>query len=86
LDADIRTSLRQEAYSLLSAEHYLIEEMARAGRPPESRAVQILQRWRQDPDLDGIRAPSRLAGLPEPERHRFESLWRSVGETLERFQ
>jgi tetratricopeptide (TPR) repeat protein len=45
-----------------------------------------MQLWQRDPDLEGVRNPTELARLPEPERKAWEKLWEDVVSTLSRAQ
>ena len=46
------------------------------------RAAQSLTRWRVDPDLTGLRAPSELASLSTDERRDCLALWAEVDDLL----
>jgi serine/threonine-protein kinase len=48
------------------------------------RAAQTLTRWRGDPDLTGLRAPSELARLSAEERIDCVSLWAEFDDLLNR--
>jgi serine/threonine-protein kinase len=48
------------------------------------RAAQTLTRWRADPDLAGLRAPSELAKLSADERKDCFALWAEVDDLLSR--
>jgi serine/threonine-protein kinase len=48
------------------------------------RAAQTLTRWRADPDLAGLRAPSELAKLSADERKDSVALWAEVDDLLSR--
>jgi hypothetical protein len=42
----------------------------------------VLRIWLRDPDLDGVRDPDRLAGLPPAERPDWQRLWADVAALL----
>jgi serine/threonine-protein kinase len=48
------------------------------------RAAQTLTRWRADPDLAGLRAPSELAKLSADERKDCLALWAEFDDVLHR--
>jgi eukaryotic-like serine/threonine-protein kinase len=48
------------------------------------RAAQAVTRWRADPDLAGLRAPSELAKLSADERKDCLALWGEVDDLLSR--
>ena len=48
--------------------------------------VRILARWKEDPDLAGVRNEAALIKLPEPERREWQALWTEVDALLKRAQ
>jgi eukaryotic-like serine/threonine-protein kinase len=54
--------------------------------PPRPRVLQVLTRWRTDPDLAGLREPAELDKLPADERKDCLAFWDEVGGVLNRTQ
>jgi serine/threonine-protein kinase len=46
----------------------------------------MLSRWRDDPDLAGLRDPAALEQLPPAERQDYQALWQEVAALLRRAQ
>jgi hypothetical protein len=44
----------------------------------------MLDRWKADPALAGIRDPKALAGLPDAERAGWQALWAEVDAAIAR--
>jgi hypothetical protein len=51
-----------------------------------SANAQILDHWKRDNDLAGIREPEALAKLPEAEQKEWQALWAEVKALLKRAQ
>ena len=54
--------------------------------PARPRVLQVLTRWRTDPDLAGLREPAELDKLPADERKDCLAFWDEVGGVLNRTQ
>src|SRR5262249_24085929 len=82
-DDAARAQLRQQALDWLKAERSAWARLLDSG-PPQARAAttQVLQHWRGDPDLAGVRDPDALAKLPETERAAWRALWADVDALL----
>ena len=79
LDAEEYARLRGQSLAWLRAE--LAVSRAELEKTPEKMRPEIRKRmeiWQQDRDLDGVRSPAALAGLPEAERQEWQQLWRDV--------
>jgi eukaryotic-like serine/threonine-protein kinase len=74
-DADARARWRQQALDWLKAD---LERRGRTGPAPRER----LARWKQDPDLAGVRDGPALAALPAAEREEWQALWAEVDRLL----
>jgi len=83
LDDAAKTLMRRRAYEWLKADHRALSTIASEGRPQyRAQVQQFFQHWTVDPNLAGIRDPSALSRLPEPERKDWRSLWSAVGDLL----
>jgi hypothetical protein len=74
-DADARARWRRQALDWLKAD---LERRGRAGPTLRER----LARWKQAPDLAGVRDQSALAALPVTEREEWRALWAEVDRIL----
>jgi serine/threonine-protein kinase len=83
IDPGERARWRQQAHAWLGADLRLWARQA-DGAGPADRAVirKNLARWQTDPDLEGVRAESALAGLPPEERADWQKLWAAVEATV----
>jgi serine/threonine-protein kinase len=81
-----RTKLRTQSRAWLEADLDAWERLLEKPAQDSARAsvVKTLNRWRRDPDLSGVRYPSAMARLPEPERAKWTALWRRVDAALTR--
>ncbi len=84
-DEAARAAFRRQALAWLEAE--LGELSAAPGRSGASaqdrdRAIRSLRRWREDPDLAGIRDPDALGTLPEADREACRALWDAADRRL----
>jgi tetratricopeptide (TPR) repeat protein len=76
---------RKQAVAWLAAELALWTKQADPG-PSQSKTlvVRTLRRWKQDPDLAGIRDAAAIQALPEEERKICRALWTDVDTLLGR--
>jgi hypothetical protein len=70
--------LRSQALAWLHAEVGAMKRQVAVDADGPGRVTDTVQRWRSDPDLEGVRDPSRLAGLPEAERSAWGAFWEDV--------
>jgi serine/threonine-protein kinase len=82
-----RARLRKQALDWLRA-NLAVRTGKLDSRTPASRASasRAASRWRQDPNLAGIRDPEALAQLPEGERNACEAFWAEVQALFDRAQ
>ena len=84
LDEPARTALRRRACEWLDAERAAWSSTLRNGSPTDRARIRpTLEQWKQDSDLEGVRAPDALARLPEPERKRWQVLWAQTDALLQ---
>ncbi|MBK8974390.1 MAG: hypothetical protein IPM29_00540 [Planctomycetes bacterium] len=77
-----RTAWRGEALGWLRRE---LEDLAMGlDAGATTPIVAALEHWLADPDLDGVRAETRLRDLPPPESQVWRSLWNEHAKLLER--
>jgi tetratricopeptide (TPR) repeat protein len=78
-DDAAKVKLRQQALDWLRAEYKAWHQLFQSG-PPQARPfiANVLRRWKQDPDLAGIRDDEALARLPGAERKEWQALWADV--------
>ncbi len=82
-----RTRLREQARQWLRADLAARARAFDAGSTATRGAVRMaLTRWRNDPDLAGLREPSELNNLPADERKECLALWAEVAALLARTQ
>jgi hypothetical protein len=82
---DQKTKLRQLALGLLTAELGAWTKLLETAKKEQRGAiVTILEHWRRDVDLVGIRDDAGLAKLPEAERAAFRKLWSDVDTLLKK--
>jgi hypothetical protein len=85
--ATATAKLRSQALEWLKAEQAAWAKILESGPPEERPAIaQILDHWKRDNDLAGIRAAEALANLPEAERKEWQALWAEVEALLKRTQ
>jgi serine/threonine-protein kinase len=78
-DAYARAKLRGQALAWLNSELAAWSKMVDAGNPNGRAAVrQVLEHWKGDPDLAGLRDEAELAKLPADERQAWRALWKGV--------
>jgi tetratricopeptide (TPR) repeat protein len=79
LDEPAKARWRQQALDWLAADLAYGTKLVQTG-PPEAKDLvsQILQFWKTDPDLAGIRDPAALEELPEAQRRAWRDLWAAV--------
>jgi hypothetical protein len=81
-DAD-RARLRKQAYTWLGANLAAWTSREAKGSPADREAFRrVLNHWRSDPDLVGVRDEGHLSGLPTEERERWHRLWSDVDARL----
>ena len=87
LDEAAKTRWRKQAIDWLKADLVVWTRQVEAG-PPQARqlAAQILQQWKADTDLAGIRERTALGKLPEDEQNACRSLWAEVEVVLKNAQ
>lgn len=78
-----RAGLRGQARDWLRAELSVCAKQVRRGPGGRALARPVLQDWRVDPALAGVRDPEALARLPEAERRAWQQLWRDLDALLE---
>jgi serine/threonine-protein kinase len=85
LDNQQRARLRQRALAWLHADLPLLDKQMKSGRPGEvALARAVLEHWRKDPDLAGLRDKDPLARLPAEERAACAKLWADVAALLKK--
>jgi serine/threonine-protein kinase len=83
LPEDQKSELRRQALAWLRAELERAAKLLEPGPPPaRATVVRTLQRWQQDRDLAGVRAPAALAKLPQAERQDLAKFWDEVAALL----
>jgi serine/threonine-protein kinase len=83
LDGQERSRLRRQAMAWLRADLAAWAALAEKATPQARQGVRrALTRWRQDPDLAGVRDPAELVKLPEAERQACRDLWAAVDAVL----
>jgi hypothetical protein len=83
LGAGERSRLRAQALAWLRAELASWATLADKTAPEARRQLAAtLAHWRKDPDLAGVRDPTALDALPEPERAAWRKLWADVDALL----
>lgn len=76
--------LRKQARDWLCLELAAWTEKVDTGTEPDRiQAQKLLARWRDDPDLAGLRDPGGLEKLSPDERQECRSLWRDVEAVIE---
>jgi tetratricopeptide (TPR) repeat protein len=82
-DEAARAKLRGKARDWLAAELTVWAGLLASG-PPEVRKTiaPVLDHWKKDPDLAGVRGPEALDGFPEMERAAWTDLWDKVDALL----
>jgi tRNA A-37 threonylcarbamoyl transferase component Bud32 len=84
LDAETRAHWRKQALVWLRADLSFLTEAARNGQPNTVAAVhQVLEHWRTDSDLAGIRDSTALDQLPAEEKASLQQLWNDVDQLLQ---
>jgi hypothetical protein len=82
-DEAARARLRRQVLDWLRAERADHARVLKSGRSSARPAVrQMLEHWRRDPDLAGLRDREGLAKLPAAERADWQKLWSEVEELL----
>jgi tetratricopeptide (TPR) repeat protein len=79
LDEAAKAKLRKQAHDWLTAELVTWSKICESG-PAQAKAFifRMLDHWKQDPDLAGIRDAPELAKLTEAERKEWKALWADV--------
>ncbi len=84
-DAAAKAGLRRQALDWLRAELAAWSKVLDSRDPKARSAIAaILQHWKQDPDLAGVRDGAALAALPQAERDNWKALWAEVDRLLDR--
>ena len=82
-DAAAKVELRRKALDWLRAELSAWSKVLDSADPKARAAVAaILQHWRVDTDLVGVRDGDAIATLPADERRAWEALWKDVDALL----
>jgi serine/threonine-protein kinase len=82
-----RTELRRQALIWLRAELASWRKESETGKLESRRNVGwVLQCWKADPDLAGVRYPEALAKLTEEEQRAWRALWADVDTLLKQVQ
>ena len=86
-DAKERGRWRQQALDWLRADLALWTKVGN-GTDRQGRAVtaQVLQHWKKDPDLAGVRDADAVAKLPADEQDAWRQLWADVDAVLKKAQ
>jgi serine/threonine-protein kinase len=80
-----KTELRQQALNWLTADLGTCTKLLGTATQEQHRViVGMLEHWKQDSDLAGIRVDSELAKLAETERAAFRKLWADVDVLLKK--
>jgi tetratricopeptide (TPR) repeat protein len=80
-----RSRLRRQAQAWLKADaDAWAARLARGKEEERIRVGEMLQRWRREADLAGVRGPQALEKLPEEEREEWRELWARVEGLLAR--
>jgi eukaryotic-like serine/threonine-protein kinase len=78
-DEQARAQFRMQALEWLEADLVARGKLLNHGNAAErTRQVEVLEEWKTDPNLAGVRDSNRLTKLPEEERRRFIDLWSHV--------
>lgn len=82
-DESTRTGMRAQALEWLREDLKFWAAMAKDNRPEvRAAAFQVVDHWKVDPDLQGVRDSSELAKLPPSEQEEFGRLWEKVNKFL----
>ncbi len=81
-DQATRTVLRMQALAWLSADLGAWSKRLADDAKSAPNIHRIIEHWRIDPDLAGVRDPSALDSLPESERRAWQALWSDVERLL----
>jgi hypothetical protein len=82
-----RTRWRTLALQWLRAELTRWRRQLNNGQPDANPAIRnTLRRWQKHADLAGVRDPTALSRLPEPEQEAWRRLWADVARTLSKAQ
>ncbi len=84
LSADDRARLRKQAVAWLHADLKFWEKRMQGSKRRAREAVNRLEHWLHDRDLEGVRDPEELAKLPEEEMKAWRALWAEVRALLEK--
>jgi serine/threonine-protein kinase len=83
LDDQARVRLRKQALGWLKAERDARALYMRSAPPAaRERVAATMRRWREQPDLVGVRDSEALAKLPGDEQKAWRSLWQEIDELL----
>jgi Flp pilus assembly protein TadD len=86
-DAAARAKLRGQALGWLKDELAAWSKLLDDAQPKARATVRpVLDHWKADPDLAGLRDEAELAKLPEEERRAWRALWEDVGTLLKKTQ
>ena len=80
LSDEEKAHCRKQAIDWLKADLTAWSKILESGPPPPARQAisQMLQHWKADPDLAGLRDPAALAKLPHDEQKACRALWSDV--------
>ncbi len=82
-DDSSKTKLRQQALEWLEAELATYSKLVeRTGIQQKGEIAKILEDWKIDSDLNGVRDQKELEALPQAERTAFQKLWADVDRLL----
>jgi tetratricopeptide (TPR) repeat protein len=79
-----KTVLRRQARDYLTAELAAWSKLLEAEPRARPAVLPILQHWKKDADLAGIRDPDALAKLPADEQDAWNALWKDVDALLKK--
>lgn len=86
-DEEARAKLRTQALSWLKGELAAWSRTLEGDKSGASQLVRgVLEHWKKDSDLSGVRDPDALAKLPDEEKQAWRTLWREVNALLRKVQ
>ena len=82
---DEKTKLRRQSLDWLKTELDVWTKLAQSANNDQRGAIaRMLQHWKEDPDLAGIRDDAELAKLPASERAEFVKVWSDLDALLKK--
>ncbi len=80
-----RARWRRQSLAWLRADLAPYSKKLTANPPENAWGAAQLRHWLEDTDFAGVRDPSGLAQLPEPERKEWQALWAEVKALLDKY-